>query len=62
MEPTLDNDLIANLRARQSEALKHLQQARKDGDRAQAKAWATVFNRVSTLRLRAGDDLNVPIT
>lgn len=56
MESQFNNELIASLRARHKDALKHLQQARKDGDRAQAKAWATVFKRISMLRMRAGDD------
>lgn len=54
-------ELIASLRARHSEALKHLEEARKDGDRSQVKAWTAAFKRISMLRMQAGDDLNVPI-
>ena len=61
MEAPPDAELIANLRARHAEALKHLQQARENGDRDQTKAWETAFKRISELRFRAGDDMNAPI-
>ena len=53
-------ELISSLRARSVEALNHLRQARKVGDAAQAKAWATAFRRINLLRMEAGDDLNGP--
>jgi hypothetical protein len=49
------------LRERHREASERLQQARKDGDQAQTRAWEAVFKRISTLRYEAGDDLNAPI-
>ena len=54
-------DLIATLRERHKHALERLQQARKDGDKAQMRAWKAAFKRISTLRYEAGDDLNAPI-
>jgi hypothetical protein len=51
-------EYIASLRERRDEALRHLQEARANGDRAEAKAWATAFRRINMLRLKAGDDMN----
>ena len=61
MKQPVDAELITSLRARHAEALKQLRQARKAGDRAQAKAWATAFKHISTLREDAGDDPNAPL-
>ena len=51
-------EYIFALRNRSDEALRQLQEARAAGDRAQVKAWTTVFRRINMLRLKAGDDLN----
>lgn len=55
-----DDETVEGLRERHSEALRRLQQARSDGDKAQARAWEAVFKRISAHRYKAGDDLNAP--
>jgi hypothetical protein len=61
MRTPSDDEMIEGLRERHSDALKRLQQARKDGDKVETRAWEAVFKRISALRYEAGDNLNAPI-
>lgn len=61
MQTPSKDETIDSLRQRHREAMEHLQRARKDGDKAQMRAWATAFKRISTLSFEAGDDMNAPI-